>query len=358
MFIDCDSHVIEPDNLWKAHLPAELRYHAPSIVLDEEGFERLVYRDIMHRRGAHPKGVGPRIKHLHQAAANGRHRLEVMDIEGIGASFIFPTRALIAYPSICAPNAALAFCRVYNDWLAGFCSHDSARLWGVALIPVHQDMDLGIEEARRAVKELGFRGIVLRPNVINGIYLADRSFDKLWNLVGELNVPILLHEGSSALVDVCGAERCHNYGIRHILSHRLEHEAAVVSMVMTGVFERFQNLRVALLEGGCGWLPSLSHRMNVHFDSMRQQFPDLSMRPSEYIRRNIFVAAESGEPGLTEMLASNLSGQLIFGSDFPHFDSTFPGSIKSFVKDNNLSENDQTTMLYSNPLRLWCGAPR
>ena len=87
-----------------------------------------------------------------------------MDIDGIDATFLYPTLGL----GLCALNdvpLAAAVCRAYNRWLADYCSAYPERLFGVAMLPM-ASIELAIEELCFAWSELGFCSVMLRPNPV------------------------------------------------------------------------------------------------------------------------------------------------------------------------------------------------
>jgi predicted TIM-barrel fold metal-dependent hydrolase len=92
------------------------------------------------------------------------------------------------------PALATAISRAYNDWLAEFCAGGSGRMFGAGMIPPH-DIEGAISEARRAVNELGFKTVFVRPNPVNGRNWHDTYYDPLWAEIERLGVPLSFHEG-------------------------------------------------------------------------------------------------------------------------------------------------------------------
>src|SRR6267378_7559654 len=92
-------------------------------------------------------------------------QLQAMDREGIDVTVLYPSRGLfVNSDGGMDPRFSAAIARAYNDWLADFCrAGDPRRMYGAAMLPI-QDVTASIREARRAVTELGFKAIFLRPN--------------------------------------------------------------------------------------------------------------------------------------------------------------------------------------------------
>jgi predicted TIM-barrel fold metal-dependent hydrolase len=108
---------------------------------------------------------------------------------------------------------------------------------------------------------------------------------------------------------------------------------------------------VALLESGAGWALSYLHRLDEHHESY--ELPaKLSLRPSEYFRRQCFVSVEEPEPALDLML-ERYPESVVFASDYPHGDCTFPGATDALRACRELSEEKRDAVFWSNPCRLY-----
>jgi uncharacterized protein len=129
------------------------------------------------------------------SAAGAPKRLEAMDQEGIDVGVVYPTRGLFAQGiDGMEPKLAAAIARAYNNWLYDFCAVNPQRLIGAGMISPFE-IDDAVVEARRSVKELGFKGIFLRPNPVNGRNWHDPYYEPLWSQLETLDVPLGFHEG-------------------------------------------------------------------------------------------------------------------------------------------------------------------
>jgi hypothetical protein len=145
---------------------------------DDEAMKAALFTEDPLYRSVFADGVA----HGFDPASN----LRDMDREGVDVAVLFPTLGLyIIWDDEIEPGISAAICRAYNNWLAEYCSHDRARLKGVALIPLH-DTRLAVEELRRAKNELGLSGIFWRPNRLKGRtfghpdYFADLEVASGW----------------------------------------------------------------------------------------------------------------------------------------------------------------------------------
>lgn len=356
LVIDSDSHVIEPDDLWAQRLPRGFRARAPRRIIDEGGYERLLLEGKLHRRGAHRAGEGPRQKHRRPGASAPIPRLADMDAEGIDVTVLFPTVALMGLPTIEDPEYAGAFCGAYNDWMGELCQTAPTRLWAAALVALHQDVDGAIRELERAVRQLGAKAVVLRPNPVLGRDLGHEAFEPFWEAAARLGVPICLHEGASALVPAAGADRFSNYMLRHLLSHPMEQMVAFTAFVLQGILARHPTLKVAFMEAGAGWVPYLLGRMDEHLRTMRHLAgEDVTLAPSDYFRRQCFVACEADEETLPSSIAVLGDENFLFASDYPHFNGTFPGAVQPLQARSDLSEESRKRILGGNASRMFSG---
>jgi hypothetical protein len=254
-------------------------------------------------------------------------RLTDMDAEGIDQAVLYPTIGL--YFSIVEDaEAAVGLAEAYNDWLAGYCAADPARLFGAALLPL-QDPAAAVHEPRRAVTELGFVAGFVRPNPCLGRSLSDRAYEPLWDAAEELGVPIGVHEGSSVNVPTLGADRPFNPLILHAVSHAFEQMLACAQLIAFGVFERHPALRVVFLESSGGWAPFWLERLDEQAGSFGGFCPDLSQRPSEYFARQCAISFEVDERTLPALVPFVGAERIVWGSDYPHHDATFPGAVEA-----------------------------
>ena len=145
-----------------------------------------------------------------------------MDIEGIDVAVVYPSRGLFALtiPDMDSRLAA-AMARAYNDWLHEFCQENPERLIGAGMISPF-DVNDAVAEARRCVREYGFRAMFLRPNEVNSRNWHDPYYEPLWAALEELEVPLGFHEGSGSQLRQVGEQFGANTMLKHIYSHPVE----------------------------------------------------------------------------------------------------------------------------------------
>jgi predicted TIM-barrel fold metal-dependent hydrolase len=105
---------------------------------------------------------------------------------------LFPTLGLVFGAVEQIPLAA-AVCRAYNNWLADYCQAYPDRLIGIGAVPI-QEVEEAIREMRQVVKDLGFKGIFLRPNPHCGRNWESPIYDPFYAEAEALGVPLMFHK--------------------------------------------------------------------------------------------------------------------------------------------------------------------
>jgi ketosteroid isomerase-like protein len=159
--------------------------------------------------------------------------------------------------------------------------------------------------------------------------LSDRAYDVVWDAAEELGVPIGVHEGSSVIVPTLGADRPFNPMVLHAVSHSFEEMLACAQLIAFGVLERHPGLRVVFLESSGGWGPFWLERLDEQAESFGGFCPDMKLRPSEYFARQCAISFEVDERTLPALAPFVGSERIVWGSDYPHHDATFPGAVEA-----------------------------
>ncbi len=346
--IDADGHVQEPTETIARLLPARFRDCAPRAAVDDAGrIRQIVGGEWMPYIPVPDSGKW-------EMPAGGHDpmlRLADMDRQGVERSVLFPTFGL-AFAGLPRADVQAALCRAYDDWLAEFCAADAARLLGIAA-PPQSDPSACVQEARRAIRELGFRGVMLRPNPIAGRTLQHEDWAPLWELLEAEGVPLCVHEGTTQEVPQSGRDRFTDFALRHVASHPHEQQLACLGLVMGGVLERHPGLRVVFLESGCGWLPSWLERMDDHAHSWGWAMPKLPLAPSDYFARQCFISCDPGERALESVVSLCGEDVVVFATDYPHPDALAGDVVGRITSRAGLSERAKAKILRENALRCF-----
>jgi predicted TIM-barrel fold metal-dependent hydrolase len=280
-----------------------------------------------------------------------------MDAEGIDQAVLFPSVGLYAW-AITDAAAAVSVAKAYNDWLSSYCAADNSRLFGAAMLPM-QDPKAAAAELRRASEQLGFKAAFVRPNPCMGRSLQDRAYKPIWTLAEELGVTIAVHEGSSVIVPTLGSDRPFNPLVLHATSHSFEEMLAFAQLVAFGVLERHPSLRIVFLESGGGWAPFWVERLDEQAETFGGFCPDMRLRPSEYFARQCWISYEVDEPTLPALLPFIGEDRVVWGSDYPHHDATFPGAVDAIKRTiSPLGHVERAKVLGENASVLYGLPPR
>ena len=124
---------------------------------------------------------------------------------------------------------------------------------------------------------------------------------------------------------------------------------AIGDITWGGVCERFPNLRIAFLEGNCGWLPWLLWRLDERWELLGDGFaPQAKIKPSEYFKRQCWVSVDCEEESVKYAIDYlGKSDNIVFSTDFPHIDAQFPHSSDEFLK-LPISDEDKRKILWDN----------
>ncbi len=365
--VDCDSHVMEPANLWQNYL--EPKYRDRAIRIEEiDGIETLIIGEqkMLEGRlaglgGAHlPRdqvftGNMKYTDGCEPASYDPRARCKMLDEWQVDAGVLFPTIGILPFP-LDDMDLNSAYCRAYNRWQAEFYQQAKDRVIPIAIVNWH-DVNSAVEELSRCIKQ-GFRGVFVPPEVVDGVRPGESHFDRIWALCEEAKIPGCLHVivrfGGAAVPFAAWQETGPGATFSFGLGATGQLIPAMTSIVVDGVFDRFPALKIVSVEAGCGYAAYLMDRL----DEKHQFFKDfnltpLKLRPSEYIQRNCYFVAEPEERSIDAMLTLVGEDRILWGSDYPHIDSTLeaPNLIRTSVK--NLSPTRREAVLGTNAVKVF-----
>ena len=164
-----------------------------------------------------------------------------------------------------------------------------------------------------------------------------------------------VHEGFQPAVPPLGWDRRpSNFLVMHAVSHTFEQMFACAQLIAEGVLERHPGLRVVFLEAGGGWVPYWLARLDHQVDSYAGYAPRMRLTPSEYFARQCWVSFEIDEVTLPALVPFVGADRIVWGSDYPHADSTFPGALDELrATVAPLPEAQQQLILSANAAALY-----
>ena len=338
--ISADSHVMEPADLWTTRLDSGWRDRAPRVVANDDrpGFSFVapgLPRQPVAGAFAAGKSGDDYKAHLEEAGYGDAHpggwdpaaRLDAQATDGVQVEVLYTTLGMRLYRLEDAELQRRCFA-VFNDWLVEYCAYAPERLLGVAAISLW-DVEHAVAELERCARA-GLRG-----GMIWGCPPADRpyrsrEYDPFWAAAQDLGMPLSLH-----VVTGMGEESRVEFSDAPMRYMNLIHEVqrSLSDLVLSGVLERFPKLQIVSAESDTGWLPHFMQRLdraNEKFGTMLDH--PLSMPASEYVRRQVWATFLDDSVGAAWFETHGVD-TFMWGSDFPHSDSTWPES-QSVLRKN------------------------
>lgn len=339
--ISVDDHLVEPPWLFEGRLPRALADRAPKVVENDDGTQMWVFDDKSYEQLGLNAQVGradrdditfepARFSDMRRGSWDIHHRVKDMDLAGIWASVCFPSAITgfsgRVYSDCSDPELGLAVTRAFNDWI-----HE--EWWGTypeRIIPMGitwlPDAELGAAEIRRNA-ERGFVAVTLPENpVYIGLpSIHDPWWDPVLAACEETDTVICLHTGSSGHwmpQDESGP----HLAVRATL-FQMHAYVVAAEWVWSGVALRFPNIKIALSEGGCGWVPAMYDRLKHQMDVSghgRREWPEGALGPHELLLRNLWYCTISDPSSIDAVVELNES-HVMLETDYPHADSTWPG---------------------------------
>lgn len=362
--IDCDSHVMEPADLWQRYMEPQYRDRAIRIEL-RDGIEHLIIgevsvlsRVLAALGGAHLdrnaafSGELSYANGCEPASWDPVERVKLLDAWGVDKAVLFPTIGILPFPTD-DQELANAYCRAYNRWQREFYESAPGRVIPIAIVN-WRDVDEAERELEACLKA-GFRGLFVPPEVIDGRRPSDPHFDRLWRQCEEAGVPACVHVvvrfgGHGGF----GEWRATNPGpvFTFAMGSTSQLIPALAAFVVDQLFERFPRLKLVNVEAGCGWAAYLMDRLDQKYRPLGSLAP-LPMKPSEYIQRNCYFVAEPEERTIGAMLDIVGEAQILWGSDYPHVDSTLDAPSLIHAATSELGLKRQAAVLGNNARQVF-----
>jgi predicted TIM-barrel fold metal-dependent hydrolase len=356
--ISADSHVQEPPEVYGERLPKRLRHRAPRVE-ERDGKRYLIVDGKKPRRmdvAAAHENAEDKEREFRNDPTGGRDialRLKDQERDGVVAEVIYPNTSLFLYNSR-DPEYQLAVAQAYNDWAIELFGTHPDRFAPVAIVPV-EDVAAAVAEVERAAK-LGYRAVKIPITNVRRPYNRP-EYEPLWAACAANRVVLSLHAFSNA-VDTYPEDWGEEVGIGGALSHMAmsmaDGQNPVALLISSGALQRHPGLKFVIVECGAGWLAWLLYVMDEQVAKKHMWVrPALEMLPSEFFRRQGGVTF-SDDPIALRSLDYTGADVLLWGSDYPHDEGTFPHSQEVIARTfAGVSAADRRKIVYDNAVRLY-----
>ncbi len=354
--ISSDSHVTIPDESFLAHVPKQYSDVTRNFIAQADASMNEEQRSVVREAKEHQETNWP---------AQGRsgmldpvERLKDQDIDGVEAEVLYSQSTVGVDGGPLAAihdHAARSACfRAYNDTLAEWIQAAPRRLIPVGVVPV-ADVAEGVAELGRLAK-LGFRAATIPtyPDLFDLPHYWDERYQPLWRAFADHNIPISLHTSvTKGLTLMQQADPTPSKAIFQSLPpiHMAE---LVSSWILGGMLPRNPDLNLVLVESGIGWIAYYLERLDTMFRRhnwvARGVIDEL---PSTYWNRQFHATFEDDLVGLRTLDRLGVDN-VMWASDYPHPDSTWPESQKVVEEDfRELASEDKEKIVWRNAATLY-----
>ena len=299
-----------------------------------------------------------------EGAWDGAVRNRVIDADGVAAEVLFPDgitemnappfgAGLALKPWGIDPELQWAGARAHNRWIAEFCKEDPVRRIGLAVVLMLYDVDEALREVKWA-HENGLKGILIPPLMGDKDAYNHPKYYPIWEYCAENGLVVHTHSGPSPDYDYTLP------GAIGVFVTEFAWWAArpLWFLIFGGVFEKFPKLKFALTEVSEFWIPHMLELMDVrasvkHTSGKLGDFRShLTMKPSEYFRRNVWVGASAlFDEGSTAVRHEIGIRNVMWGTDYPHPEGSWPKTrekMKQYLK--GVPETELELMLSGNAI--------
>lgn len=361
--VDADGHVVEPFELWREQMPERFRDRVWRREVDADGRERLfhdgVELDVEWTTGtlSTPGGVRDTGSldidfdtEVDPAVNDPTRRLELMDTQGIAVSVLFPSM-MLGISDVRDPEMQTAYAVVYNEWIADFCATDPARLkWG-ALVPTASVEDC-VAVAERAL-EKGAAAVMVPPIFDHDqTPLSSERLAPLHGLVEESRVPLVSHAINPANGGL-NISRHLTGRVQWQMGYSIQSQLATLHVLDSDLLDRYPNLRIGFFEGDLGWVEHWFERLDETFRKMALVARPRDKSVVEDFRRQCAMSADMNDPLLAEAVAYLGAEHVLFASDWPHHDGSFPDPIAAVRDHPRLTDAQKREILVHAPARFF-----
>ena len=289
---------------------------------------------------------------LRAGIRDGAHRHGCQDIDGVEAEFLYP--GFFGMFSFENTELLVACQKNYNDWLHNYASASNGRLFGLAAIPV-QDPAAAAGELERVIK-MGYKGGLIPCTAPYEKPYHDADYEPIWSLAEEANFPLSMHVGTNSYVPP--QYRNKNEPRDSIFDYAnapASVQRTLVQLICGGVATRHPNLKFVVSEFNGGWIGHWLDRVDqgMSREARFQGEAPTGERPADVWQRQFYCTIEDDRPAI---LTRELIGvdNLMWGSDYPHVDSTWPCSLDVLdeifegvpAADRNKITNENVKALY------------
>ena len=364
ILVSVDDHVVEPPDVFEGRLPAKYRALAPRFITREDGTNAWEYEgnvmanvalNAVAGRPPEEYGIEPTsFDEIRPGTHDIHERIKDMDANGVLGSLCFPS-----FTGFCGQlfartqdkDVALAMVQAYNDWhIDAWCGSYPGRFIP-CVIPAIWDPEVMAAELRRTAAK-GALAITFseNPSKLGWPSFHSDHWDPFWQACCDEDIVVCLHIGSSSELVITAPDAPMDVLIT-LTPMNIVHAAA--DLVWSPVLRKFPGLKIALSEGGIGWIPYFLERIDYNYQKHHfwtgQDFGD--RLPSEVFNEHIITCFIDDHFGVASRAALDMD-KVCWECDYPHSDSTWPTAPETFMKQmDGVDRHDIDRISHLNAMR-------
>ncbi len=310
------------------------------------------YQDMGGRVTRYPMRSSEKVKDGKLRDIQLGHRW--MDAMSVDYSCLFPTGMLNVgmHPQ---KEMEVDLCWAYNRWLTEKVLPESDnRFYSMLCLPF-SDPDASL----RQIETFGDRKHVggFMVTTVRNLPVHDNAYMKLYRAMEERGLVLSFHSGPNWNEPIFRS--CNRFIAVHALGFSWYNILHLTNWVVNGLCERFPKLPVIWIESGLAWVPFLMQKLDHEYMLRSSECPLLKKKPSDYMR-DMYYSSQPMEIQDMEALECtfrmiNAETQLLYSSDYPHWDFDLPSTIYDLPF---LSEKAKHNILGGTAARLFKLPPR
>jgi predicted TIM-barrel fold metal-dependent hydrolase len=344
ILVSVDDHAIEPPDMWKGLLPPQWQARAPRLVHKADGSDVWVFEgaqipniglNAVAGRPPDEYGMEPTaLSQLRPGNYDVHERVADMNAAGILGSMCFPSMTGFCgelFAKQADKELARVMLQAYNDWhIGGWCGAEPGRFIPLA-IPILWDPKLMAEEIRRVARK-GCHAISFPDNPTGLGYpsLHNDYWEPVWKAASDEGTVLAIHIGSGT-----GMKLQDTAAPIEIMIHSTPVSlfGCASELVWSKFLRRYPQLKVALSEGGIGWIPYFLERADYVYKHHRfwthQDFG--KQLPSDVFREHIITCFIDDAAGIESRHRIGVD-TITWECDYPHSDTTWPEAPETLAR--------------------------
>ena len=280
---------------------------------------------------------------LARSASDPEFRIKELDSAGITMQVLSPSEPWFDFVPI---GESTRLAREFNDETAKIVEKYPGRFAGLAGLPLN-DIGAAIEETRRAIRDLGMKGVILPTKVSGERAISTSEFDPLFEEFDRLSLPVFIHPTLPE-----GAQRYREFFLGMMVLYPHETSITIAELLFRGSFEKFRRMKIMVADLG-GALPLMAGRMFRFYEAIEESRKNLKKSPLEYLKQIYFENGSEFYPYAMKC-CYEMAGprKILLGTNHPSPIVAFKDAVES-IENLEVEEEEKQLMRFKNARELF-----